>query len=107
MSPPGEGRVMLSEYEQKVLQDVEQQLLLEDPLLAQALCLPGDANALRHHLRVRAWLAAACCWLIVGLMVAAGMTQAAVKVLSTGALLALLWRLWHIEARPRHSGRES
>ncbi len=92
---------MLSDHEQKVLQELEQQLVLEDPVLAQALCGHIRTSRPRSHMSALAWMATGCCWLVVCLMVAAGMTQAALKVLSTGALLLLMWRLWHVEARPR------
>jgi Flp pilus assembly protein TadB len=89
---------VLSDREQRVLHDLELQFSAEDPDLARALRRRPQRPA--TSVRVRAVLALVCCWLVVCVMVAAGMTQTAMKLVATGALLAALWRLCHLNGPP-------
>jgi hypothetical protein len=89
---------VLSDREQKVLHELELQFSAEHPDLARALrdLPPRPATSVR----VRTVLALVCCWLVICVMVAAGMAQAAMKLIATGALLAALWRLCHLNGPP-------
>ena len=83
---------MLDDREQRTLQELGDQLIKEDPRLAQAL-RGQAANPLRrrdHQGGVR--IAITLAWLLTSLLLVAGYVAAALSFLSLAVMLWALWR---------------
>jgi hypothetical protein len=73
---------------------MERQLLTEDATPGRA---PRGLHRPASGTLIRLLLAFAGCWLVVCVMLVAGMVTAAFWLIATGPLLAVLWRLSHLD----------
>lgn len=87
---------MLDDREQKSLQELEDQLVKEDPRLAQALRGQAASPLRRRDHQGGVRIATTMAWLFASLLLAAGYVAAALSVLS---LAVMLWALWRYSDR--------